>query len=150
MRNNVANGARSTIAGGNANEANATHATVGGGDSNIASGEKSTVVGGYLSTASGYGSTVLGGRSNEAAGSYSVAAGRRAKATHTGTMVFADSQNADFTSTANNQFLIRASGRVLIGTLPTLANNGTVYRFNFDGNNRSRITIEVAYIMRVK
>jgi hypothetical protein len=46
----------------------------------------------------------------------SFAAGTRAKANHPGTFVWADSQNADFASTGNNQFLIRAAGGVGIGT----------------------------------
>ena len=140
--NNVATGARSTIAGGNANEASATHATVGGGDRNIASGEKSTVVGGVQSIAGGYASTVLGGRSNEAAANYSVAAGRRAKAAHTGAMVFADSQNADFTSTANNQFLIRAAGKVGINKnnpSTTLDVNGTATATGLDVNGTATV-----------
>ena len=57
-----------------------------------------------------------GGRSNTAAGYYSFAAGRRAKANHDGTFVFTDNTDADFSSTAVGQFLIRASGGVGIGT----------------------------------
>jgi hypothetical protein len=48
--------------------------------------------------------------------SYAFAAGRRAKANHTGAFVWADSTDADFASTGANQFLIRASGGVGIGT----------------------------------
>jgi hypothetical protein len=48
--------------------------------------------------------------------SYAFAAGRRAKANHTGAFVWADSTDADFASTGTNQFLIRASGGVGIGT----------------------------------
>jgi trimeric autotransporter adhesin len=59
--------------------------------------------------------TIPGGRDNYAT-NYAFAAGRRAKADHTGTFVWADSLNADFASTAHNQFLIRASGGVGIGT----------------------------------
>lgn len=50
------------------------------------------------------------------AGTNSFAAGHRAKATHTGTFIWADSTDADFSSTAANQFLIRASGGVGLGT----------------------------------
>lgn len=44
------------------------------------------------------------------------AAGHRAKANHSGTFVWADMTEADFASTGSNQFLIRASGGVGIGT----------------------------------
>ncbi len=140
--NNKASGARSTIAGGNANEASATHATVGGGDRNTASGEKTTVVGGFLNTASGVASTVLGGGGNVAAGNYSVAVGRRAKANHAGAMVFADSQNSDFSSTANNQLLIRAAGKVGINKnnpSTTLDVDGTVTATGLDVNGTATV-----------
>ena len=58
--------------------------------------------------------TIPGGESNNAT-TYAFAAGRRAQAVNQGSFVWADSQNADFTSTAANQFLIRASGGVGIG-----------------------------------
>src|SRR5262249_10122041 len=60
--------------------------------------------------------TVPGGVNNTAAGYSSFAAGRRAKANHQGAFVWADSADADFASTASNQFLIRATGGVGIGT----------------------------------
>ncbi len=60
--------------------------------------------------------TVAGGAGNLAGGQYSFAAGRRAKASHQGAFVWADSQNTDFTSSANNQFLIRALGGVGINS----------------------------------
>jgi len=90
-------------------------ATVGGGYQNTSSG-LATVGGGYQNTSSGLAATVPGGQYNTAAGDLSFAAGRRAKANHQGAFVWADSQNADFSSTANDQFLIRASGGVGIGT----------------------------------
>ena len=39
---------------------------------------------------------------------------------HNGTFVWADNENADFSSTADNQFIIRAAGGVGIGRQPTL------------------------------
>jgi len=42
--------------------------------------------------------------------------GRRAKALHDGSFVWADSTNADFTSSTNNQFSIRAAGGVRFHT----------------------------------
>jgi len=106
----------STIGGGWLNTSSGRRSTVSGGESNIASGNRSAVGGGYGNTASGSYSTVPGGASNNAAGGYSFAAGWNAKASHAGTFVWADAQNADFASTSSNQFLIRASGGVGIGT----------------------------------
>jgi hypothetical protein len=77
-----------------------------------------SVIGGGLNN-SIYGAnyaTVPGGRDNLVAGNYGLAAGHRAKANHTGAFVWADSTDADFASTSNDQFLIRASGGVGIGT----------------------------------
>jgi hypothetical protein len=75
------------------------------------------VGGGYGNAASGFTGTVGGGFLNTASGHYSFAAGRRAKANHPGTFVWADcSVDTDFASTGDNQFLIRASGGVGIGT----------------------------------
>jgi hypothetical protein len=116
--NNTANGDRATVGGGDNNIATAFHATVAGGFNNTASGERATVGGGTVNSATNTYATVPGGRLNVAGGQYSLAAGRRAKAIHDGAFVWGDSTDADFTSTGNNQFLIRASGGVGIGTAP--------------------------------
>jgi hypothetical protein len=113
---NTASGDFATVAGGRSNAATGDFATVGGGCWNIAYGEYATVAGGYYDTASGKYATVPGGLRNLASGDYSFAAGRRAKANHDGAFVWADSTDADFASTGENQFLIRASGGVGIGT----------------------------------
>lgn len=128
---NVASGEKSTIGGGASNTASFDGATVGGGlgntagnfnatvaggNSNQATGDGATVGGGAGNIAGGFRSTVSGGLSNAAGGDYSFAAGRRAKANHAGTFVWGDSTDADFTSTAADTFLIRASGGVGIGT----------------------------------
>ena len=47
-----------------------------------------------------------------ATGLYSFAAGRRAHALHDGAFVWADAQDADFSSTTDNQFAVRASNGV--------------------------------------
>ena len=97
------NNSASAIAGGSAN-------TIG---ANVANG---FIGGGYQNTANGNFSTVPGGQLNVAGGDFSFAAGQQAQAFHQGAFVWADSQNATFSSTANNQFLIRARGGVGIGT----------------------------------
>jgi hypothetical protein len=98
------------IGGGHGNNirAKADFCTIGGGENNT------------VATNSQY-ATIPGGVNNNAT-NYAFAAGRRAKANHQGAFVWADSQNADFTSTASNQFLIRASGGVGIGTASPQAN----------------------------
>jgi hypothetical protein len=59
---------------------------------------------------------VPGGYFNAATGDYSFAAGSRAKANHRGSFVWADSLDADFASTANDQLSIRAAGGVRLNT----------------------------------
>ena len=90
---------------------------VGGGLGNTASGTYSSVVGGGSGgTASGNYSTVAGGDSNTAQGAYSLAAGRRAKANHDGAFVWGDRTDADIASTGFDQFIVRASGGIWLGT----------------------------------
>ena len=113
---NSAVGFFATVGGGVLNEAGDWFSTVAGGDTNTASGTSSTVAGGSKNAAIGSYSTIPGGRLNNADGDYSFAAGRRAKANHDGAFVWADTTVADFASTGNNQFLVRASGGVGIGT----------------------------------
>jgi len=113
---NEASGSIATVGGGWYNRATYERTTIGGGWNNLASNHASTVGGGRDNTASGAVATVPGGAGNRAQGNYSFAAGRRAKADHQGTFVWADSTDLDFVSTGNDQFLIRASGGVGIGT----------------------------------
>lgn len=115
--------------------------------SNYVGADFASVLGGRANAASGSYATVSGGYSNLASGSYSFAAGQRAKANHQGTFAWADSQNSDFASSANNQFLIRAGGGVGINTpSPQSAldvNGDTTVRGNLvlDGNNANDGTL---------
>jgi Chaperone of endosialidase len=139
-------GSYAVVSGGNANHAEDHYSTVSGGTFNWATGHVSTVGGGALNKARGDFSTVAGGggpanldsnyangnyatvpggRSNGATGHYSFAAGYRAKAIHEGAFVWADYTDADFASTANNQFLIRASGGAVIEGKTTFGVNQT-------------------------
>jgi len=119
---NTADGIYATVSGGWHNTASGWSSTIGGGGANIARGVYSVVAGGGsgsaidTNAALGDWSTIPGGRGNVAKGNYSFASGRRAQALHHGTFVWADSTDSDFASTGNNQFLIRASGGVGIGT----------------------------------
>ncbi len=129
--NNLASGSQAAVVGGQTDTASAPFAAVGGGCgnsakgsfakagggfNNMASGFYSTIAGGDQDTATGDWAAIPGGQFNKAVGNYSFAAGRRAKALHHGSFVWADSTDADFSSTAPNQFIIRASGGFGIGT----------------------------------
>ena len=142
---NVASSFRSAVVAGNDNSASGSDAFVGAGrsakargalsfvggggnsagfelDSNVAFGTASVVVGGQNNIAAGRMATIPGGLSNRAQGAYSFAAGQRAQALHGGTFVWGDSTNSDFVSTASNQFLVRASGGMGVGTNAPEAN----------------------------
>ncbi|HYN86995.1 MAG TPA: tail fiber domain-containing protein, partial [Ardenticatenaceae bacterium] len=122
---NNAGGPSSTVSGGGHNEASGSVASVGGGADNSAGGAYATVSGGQTNSAGGAHAAIGGGLGNDASNTYatipggydntasrpfSFAAGRRARANHDGAFVWADSQNFDFASTANNQFTVRATG----------------------------------------
>jgi hypothetical protein len=126
---NVAIGTRASVGGGYWNTAGGYQATIGGGAGNSASSSSATIGGGGGNTASGVCAAVPGGCGNTAQGDWSFAAGRRAKAYHTGVFVWADSTDADFESTANDQFLVRATGGVSFstGSAPFLINGDTVW-----------------------
>jgi hypothetical protein len=106
----------STIAGGDDNHATDSFSVVAGGMDNISSGKYGSVGGGANYTASGLYSTVPGGLANKASANYAFASGRRAKSTHAGTFVWGDSTNSDLASTAANQFIVRSSGGMWLGT----------------------------------
>lgn len=137
-----------TVGGGKDNQAgngtgtttDALYATVGGGDGNIASGLGATVGGGSYNRASGEGATVPGGVDNYAVGDLSFAAGLHAKANHDGSFVWADSTNAVFASTAEDQFLVRANGGAVItgtrgayGYMLDVTNSASHYGFGIRG-----------------
>jgi hypothetical protein len=109
---NTASGYDNTVAGGSGNSAiGAVQSTVGGGENNIASGHYgATVGGGYDNLSSGNYTTVPGGFENIASIAYSFAAGQQAQATNEGAFVWADSQDAPFTSLVNDSFNVRAQG----------------------------------------
>jgi hypothetical protein len=112
----VGGGINNRAGDNDADPSNHTSATVGGGAANTASGFGSTVAGGQTNLASGDFSAVPGGRFNSAIGATSFALGNRAKANHDGAFVWADHTNADFASTAADQFLVRAANGVGINT----------------------------------
>ena len=128
----------------NSIQTNAQYSVLGGGRSNVVSGVGAVVVGGGFdgsstlgNTASGAASVVVGGCNNAALGNFSFAAGYGAQANYKGDFVWADSQVANFNSTANDQFLIRVQGGVGINTNnpngAALNVNGSVVATSFSG-----------------
>jgi hypothetical protein len=124
-RNNNASGNTATIGGGSGNIASSLFSTVGGGAGNTNAGIRATISGGWNNLANNFSSavgggetnratgsfaTVPGGENNTAAGAHSLAAGQRAKANHSGSFVWSDTQSSDFASTTANQFRVRAAG----------------------------------------
>ncbi len=80
-----------------------------GNSPNLVTGSFGTV-GGGIGNSAGSSATVPGGEANVASGVYSFAAGQEAQATNQGAFVWADSQGATFTSSANDSFNVRAQG----------------------------------------
>jgi hypothetical protein len=113
----------------------ASRATIGGGEQYIHTAFAPTVRGGRFNTVGGVYAVVPGGYFNSATGSGSFAAGSQARANHQGSFVWADSQLADFASTTNNQFNVRAAGGVrLSDNTPNLSFGATTRQmFNLYG-----------------
>jgi len=109
---NQASGNVATVGGGSGNQAIGSSATISGGFGNQASNWYATVGGGADNQADGNYATIPGGRDNSASGDFSFAAGQQAEANHTGAFVWGDSTDANFASTAADQFSVRASGGV--------------------------------------
>lgn len=128
-RSNIAKGDFAFVGGGWDNTADSFAACVAGGLNNTAKGfgfvgggsdnfanVAATVGGGTGNYANGGGATIPGGYHNSATGYSSFAAGSWATAAHSGTFVWSDGTVQNFTSSSDNQFLIRAIGGVGIGT----------------------------------
>ncbi len=115
------NSATASVGGGYQNyiEGNGFAGTISGGYFNVARATYASIGGGHQNTNTGDYATIPGGTRNSAAADYSFAAGRRAKANHTGAFVWADSTDADFSSTAANQFAVRANSGVMIQAATT-------------------------------
>jgi len=73
---------------------------------------------------------VPGGLSNTASGNYSFAAGRRAKADRLGCFIWADSTDADFACSFDNQFRIRANGGATFQVDSSAANEWVRFKVN--------------------
>ena len=113
----IGGGGGSTAFGVYSNRVEASFGTVSGGSQNtIQSDAMAATIGGGTSNTIQAGAsvaTIPGGLDNSAT-SFAFAAGRRAKANHQGSFVWADATDADFASTGDNQFSLRASGGMRI------------------------------------
>jgi trimeric autotransporter adhesin len=98
-----------TVGGGYQNTATGIYGNIGGGANNTASGAWSAVGGGYSNSAGGTTATVPGGVGNTASSVGSFAAGQDAQSLNSGAFVWSDG-SATTSSSANNQFVARASG----------------------------------------
>jgi hypothetical protein len=117
--NNLASAQWATVLNGQFDTASGEAAFCGGGRYNVVSGHGAVITGGGYTNnhpngnlASGELSVIPGGTNNEASGLLSFASGRRAKATHDGAFLWADTSDYDFSSTAANEFSARATGGV--------------------------------------
>jgi hypothetical protein len=136
---NTVTGDLGFIGGGLDNTDSAYGGVIAGGENNFSTGSDlfvysqgqvlrsiegfSSVGGGYYNFAEATGAMVPGGAFNVAEGDMSFAAGYHAFAGHNGTFVWADaSSTSDFTTAADNQFIVRATGGVGIGTSETPPN----------------------------
>lgn len=133
------------IGGGTVNTVtgNNYYATIGAGSGNTIArlgswyADNSVIGGGINNTNAGFAAVVPGGKQNFAYGEYSFAAGHSAKALHRSAFVWSDCTPGNFQSTASNQFLIRATGGVGIGTnnpQGALHVAGSVIASSFIGN----------------
>ena len=134
---NRAAGQGAIVVGGQENAATNTRSFVGGGYFNAATGDHSVVSGGYANSASGGSAFVAGGANCVAQGTLSAAMGNHARALHSGSFVWADSTDALFDSSGDNQFLIRSGGGVMINTNTPVGSASLVVRGTQSGNSYS-------------
>ena len=124
-----------TVSGGYDNTASGAEATVSGGDGNTASESDATVSGGEDNTASGEDAMVSGGVDNTASGDFSFAAGQEAQAVHDGSFVWADASGGIFSSTAPNQFSVRASGGIRFAGDLQFSGGNAYHNLSMSGGN---------------
>lgn len=146
-------GVRSFIGSGEANGiSNSTYTAIAAGFRNtvLPGANAGAIGGGSSNSVSQTGATVPGGVRNAALGNASFAAGYRARAQHNGAFVWADGTDATFSSTAPNQFLIRASGGVGIGVSnpgAALDVAGSVRAGAFEGNGSGLTSLSGGNLM---
>lgn len=125
---------QSVIVGGSNNKMGGQWSFIGGGQSNTATNFYSTITGGLGNYASGSLSTVCGGYFNYAGGANSFAAGSGAQAVNDGSFVWSDNSGPGFSSTAANQFAVRAAGGILFAADVQLSYD-TYHNLSLSGGN---------------
>ena len=116
--------ADSQLSGQEWNQIEIGHYSVGMGYNSIASGNFTNVIGGANNRLGGAYTTALGGANNRGYGFFSTVLGNRVHSNHHGTFLFGDrrdglpGQSSDefFTTSEPNQFIIRTSGGMGVGT----------------------------------
>lgn len=134
---NLADGETAVVAGGTSNHSGGISAAIGGGYGNAATGDYAVVSGGSQNFATASDATVPGGYNNQATGTGSFAAGMGARATHSGSFVWADSTAGTFASSNNNEFNIRATGGIRIFTNSQYNSGVTVHSGDSTWNSLS-------------
>jgi hypothetical protein len=115
--------------GNNTVSPNGGQSAVLGGDTNFVTGEDSVILGGRNNTINGDQAVTIGGFSHAATALRAVAIGSRAKVAHQDTIVINANSASDFGSSASNQILLNAPGRVginLNNPTATLDVNGDI------------------------
>ena len=128
------------ILGGSQNNvrSNAALSTINGGQQNtiMPGASFSTISGGAGNTNSGSGATVPGGFNNIGGGAASFAAGNGAQALHDGSFVWADNTGGNFSSSADNEFSVRAAGGVrLVADIQMGLNTADYHHMGIGGGN---------------
>lgn len=117
--NLIEGGLAATIAGGTENRilTEASYSAIAGGWQNTINrgAARASIGGGLFNRVIGTHGVIPGGDEN-VAGTNSFAAGHRAKATHTGSFLWADSTEENLNSSTTNEFLVRATGGVRFQT----------------------------------
>ncbi len=114
----------SFIGGGRFNAVTASRSGIIAGVSNEVTSGSSVIAGGRDNVASGSRSFIAAGGDNFTDGANSFAGGVAAHALHNGTFVWSDSSDTPFASTAEDQFLVYATGGVGFGRAPLLGDGG--------------------------
>jgi hypothetical protein len=117
-----AGGIYAFVGAGRLNDASNAYASIDGGFRNAASAAYASIGGGYGNTASGPNATIPGGYENVASGNSSFAGGQKSVADTLGAFVWSDAASGatQLKSTAENQFLVRASGGTTFYSNPAL------------------------------
>ena len=163
---NLAANTHAAVAGGGWNTASGVSSFIGGGGGdtfggpwpNTASGNWSAILGGWNNLASGYSSVVGGGGNNISLGTYSVvpggsgnmasnyccfAAGFNAHAVHGNSFVWSDGNV--FSSTAPNEFAVRANGGVRFATTSTPDSVAACNQFVIGPNGTTNAALRLGF-----